>query len=129
MLIETKISVGELLDKISILQIKYEKIDDKLKLIEVKKELSYLEAIIKKNNLLSDNMYFDLFQSLIDINKTLWEIEDEIRIKEKNKEFDEHFIKLARNVYIKNDERFRIKNSINLHFGSQINEVKSYKEY
>lgn len=129
MLIETKISVGELLDKISILKIKYEKIDDKLKLIEVKKELSYLEAIIKKNNLLSDNMYFDLFQSLIDINKTLWEIEDEIRIKEKNKEFDEHFIKLARNVYIKNDERFRIKNSINLHFGSQINEVKSYKEY
>jgi len=129
MLIETKISVGELLDKTSILKIKNEKIKDKIKLVEVKKELSYLEEIIKKNNLLSDNMFIELFNSLIEINKTLWDIEDEIRKKEKIKKFDENFVQLARSVYIKNDERFKIKNSINLHFGSEIKEVKSYKEY
>ena len=113
------ISCGELIDKLTILEIKLEKIDDTTKL-KINKE--YLE--LKK---LYINTYEDEYNQLKKINLKLWEIEDNIRIKEKNKKFDKEFIDLARNVYLQNDQRFEIKNNINIKSNSEINEVKSYK--
>ena len=119
------VSIGELFDKFSILQIKIERISDKNKRKECEMELQHLNVLFVE--------YFDqnklLFQRLKIVNEKLWKIEDEIRLKERYKEFDESFIKLARSVYIVNDERFRIKHEINIFFGSKIIEVKSYEEY
>ena len=127
MIISTPVSLGELVDKISILHIKNKNIkdDEKLKLIreELKLLNSTLDDHIKKNDIQ------DFLDSLIEINSKLWVIEDDIRDCERNKKFDESFISLARSVYITNDKRSEIKLEINKKFGSKIVEVKSYEEY
>ena len=115
------VSIGELFDKYSILLIKLEKITNTEKLFYINKELDYLKPIIKNYNI-------DI-NDLLNINKKLWEIEDSIRIKECNKEFDSEFIELARSVYINNDIRADIKKQINIHFNSEIMEIKNYNNY
>ena len=123
--INAPISTGELIDKITILEIKKNKLQD-LKLKNVLKELSLLRELIKKNKI---DITEDLFSQLKEINLSLWEIEDQIRIKEKNKEFDSTFIELARSVYFKNDKRAEIKKTINQLSNSEITEEKFYSEY
>ena len=127
--IEIPISYGELLDKLSILEIKKEKISDKNKLENVVYEFNILK---KLSNTIEKNYkeeFKDLYTRLIEINKKLWEIEDEIRILEANKDFNDEFIQLARSVYIVNDERFEQKKLINKTFGSEIMEEKQYINY
>ena len=121
-----EISAGELVDKITILEIKKEKIKDQDKLIDVEKELISLNNTFKKNISQSDNLK-NMINDLKEINLKLWDIEDGKRSAEKNKKFDEKFIELARNVYKFNDERAKIKLEINNTLGSNIKEVKSYK--
>ena len=122
-----EISVGELFDKITILEIKKSKIKDKDKLNDVEKELNSLNDALKKNELNDiDGKLKLLLQDLKNINNDLWEIEDAKRLAEKNNNFDELFIQLARNVYKKNDLRAKIKLEINNYLGSNIKEVKSY---
>ncbi|MBK22473.1 MAG: hypothetical protein CME70_00595 [Halobacteriovorax sp.] len=123
--IEIPISLGELLDKLSILMIKSEMISDKEKLKDVAIEERLLKGKVEALGIDSS----ELFEELLQINKKLWKIEDDIREKERKDEFDKEFIELARSVYITNDQRFDIKNRINLKFGSAIKEVKSYEEY
>ena len=127
MIISTPISLGELVDKISILHIKSIKIksDEKLKL--VKEELSLLEQTLN-DHIKSDDIK-PFLDSLIDINSKLWVIEDDIRDCERDKNFDQKFIDLARSVYFTNDKRSEIKLEINKKFGSKIVEVKSYEKY
>lgn len=123
-----KVSVGELVDKISILQIKKEKIENKEKVKSINYELNYLNIYF--NELLEENSELNtLFSKLKCVNFALWEIEDKIRILENNKIFNDEFIKLARSVYKTNDQRFEIKNQINQLFNSEIIEVKSYEKY
>ena len=122
------ISWGELFDKITILQIKKENLQEKNALKNVKEEHDQLNKIYKSNFLKDENAK-RFMTSLKQINKKLWDIEDKIRDKEKNKKFDREFIELARNVYFTNDERSRIKRNINQTFGSQIIEEKSYSKY
>jgi len=120
-----EISAGELVDKITILEIKNEKILEKNKLIEINKELnSLLENYNKHLN--QTNEIKSLRNELKEINLKLWDIEDSKRAAEKNSKFDEHFISLARNVYKMNDQRAKIKMKINILVGSNIKEVKSY---
>ena len=120
-----EISAGELIDKITILEIKNEKILEKNKLIEINKELnSLLENYNKHLN--QTNEIKSLRNELKEINLKLWDIEDSKRAAEKNSKFDEHFISLARNVYKMNDQRAKIKMKINILVGSNIKEVKSY---
>ena len=127
MLIDTPISLGELIDKISILIIKQKNINDKEKLKHVNKELDFLQnTMIKYINYEEIKKYLD---KLISINSDLWKIEDDIRDCERKKIFDQKFIDLARNVYFTNDERSRVKSDINKNFGSELVEVKSYEEY
>ena len=120
-----EISAGELVDKITILEIKKEKIKDQDKLIDVEKELISLNNTFKKNISQSDNLK-NMINDLKEINLKLWDIEDGKRSAEKNKKFDNEFIELARNVYKLNDERAKIKLKINQFLGSNIKEVKSY---
>ena len=120
-----EISAGELIDKITILQIKKEKIIAKDKLAEIEKELKSLTFTLK-NNLPSNKEVDNLTKELKEINLKLWDIEDGKREAEKNKKFDNKFIELARNVYKLNDERAKIKLKINQFLGSNIKEVKSY---
>ena len=108
-IINAPISIGELIDKITILEIKKNKLQHS-KLENVLKELSFLRKLMEKHQI---EITDDLFNQLKDINLILWNIEDQIRIKEKNKEFDNTFIELARSVYFKNDKRAEIKKSIN----------------
>ena len=122
------ISWGELFDKITILQIKLENFRDNNALKNVKIEYDQLNMIYNKNFLENEKARLFLID-LKKINEKLWDVEDEIREKERNKTFDEEFIKLARNVYITNDQRSRIKRNINKAFGSKIIEEKSYKDY
>ena len=128
MKIEIPISCGELVDKLTILQIKKIKIIEKNKLEQVNKEYEYLKKtyseILKKFPNLNE-MYDRLYQ----INLKLWEIEDKVRMCEKNDKFDQSFIDLARNVYQTNDLRFTIKNEINEYLNSDIKEQKSYEQY
>lgn len=124
--IECEISLGELVDKLSILKIKLEKITDETKLVHVRKEEKVLADKLKSLQL--DNIDFHL-QQMIEINSKLWTIEDDIRDLERAKTFNEKFIELARAVYICNDERFKRKNTINTHYKSGLIEVKSYKDY
>ena len=122
----TEISAGELVDKITILQIKKEKIKNADKLKEIEKELSSLDQTYKKyipNSLIITK----LFGELKNINQKLWDIEDGKRAAEKNNNFNDEFIQLARNVYKFNDERAKIKLAINNNLGSNIKEVKSYE--
>tara|TARA_B100000123_G_C25568962_1_gene357457 strand:- start:304 stop:687 length:384 start_codon:yes stop_codon:yes gene_type:complete len=117
------ISVGELFDKLTILEIKRDKLKG-LQLKNIKKEITYLEEVFKKNNLLVDNK---IFSKLKNINKNLWNIEDQIRIKESKSEFDNDFINLARSVYFENDKRASLKKEINIKYNSELIEEKSYK--
>jgi hypothetical protein len=123
-----EISVGELLDKISILEIKKEKIKDPEKLKFITKEHSILKNQLE-NNIKSDAKLDKLFQDLKDINTNLWVIEDDKRDCEKNKDFGEKFIKLSRDVHFLNDERAKIKLEMNNHTGSNIKEIKEYTSY
>ena len=127
MLINTPISLGELVDKISILMIKKKNISDSIKLQHVNKELEFLQKTLKKY--ISEDEINDFLQKLVNINSKLWNIEDDIRECERNKSFDQTFIDLARSVYFTNDERAKVKNDINKTFGSELVEVKSYEEY
>ena len=121
----TEISAGELLDKISILEIKLDNIKDKEKLIEINKEYKSLEDTKKTNIETSENLQ-KLIDQLKEINLKLWNIEEGKRKCEKNSDFGENFIQLSRNVYINNDKRAKIKSDINNLLGSNIKEVKSY---
>ena len=123
-----EVSVGELLDKISILEIKKDKIKDPEKLEFIKNELSLLREEFK-NNVKSDSKIDKLYQSLKIINLRLWTIEDDKRKCEKEKDFTENFIKLSRDVHILSDDRAKIKLEINNHTGSKIKEIKEYTSY
>ena len=123
-----EISVGELLDKISILEIKLEKIKDQNKLKFISDEHSILKDQLNKN-VKSDDELDKLFQSLKSINSKLWVIEDDKRQCEKDKDFGEKFIKLSRDIHFLNDDRAKIKLSINEHTGSKIKEIKEYTSY
>ena len=127
MIVNTPISLGELIDKISILVIKEKKITDEKKNNLIRAELTLLKKIL--NEVANNNSINNYLNQLIDVNSTLWKIEDEIRDCEKNKKFDQKFIELARSVYITNDRRAEIKLEINNKFGSKIVEVKSYTNY
>ena len=124
--IYAEISAGELIDKITILEIKKEKILTKEKLVDVNKELKSLNESMKKY-IPNQEEILGYKNDLKNINAKLWEIEDGKRLAEKNKKFDEKFIELARNVYKFNDERAKIKLAINKALGSNIKEVKSYE--
>ena len=121
-----EISAGELIDKITILEIKKEKISNKEKLVEVNKELSSLNETLKKS-INDESKIINFKNDLKNINLKLWDIEDGKRSAEKNNKFDEKFIELARSVYKFNDERAKIKLAINNALGSNIKEVKSYE--
>ena len=123
-----EVSIGELLDKISILEIKKEKIKDPKKLKFVFTEYLILKEQLEKNVKI-DKKLEKLFQYLKDINNKLWDIEDEKRNCEKNKDFSDNFIKLSRDVHFLNDERAKIKRDINNHTGSNIKEIKEYTSY
>lgn len=126
MIVECPIPLGELIDKVSILTIKSEKITDSSRKKLVFNELKELSLRIDSLNLKNLSGFLD---RLVEINGELWDIEDKIRIKEKKKEFDEEFIQLARSVYRVNDRRFEVKHDINSFYGSELKEVKSYEEY
>ena len=124
----TEISSGELLDKLSILEIKLNKIKNPILLQEVKKEYDLLNKT-KNNNINSSDKIDIFYKNLKEINEKLWKIENEIRLCEKNSDFNDKFVQLARNVYIENDKRSKIKLEINKVLGSNIKEVKQYTEY
>ena len=126
-IVNAPISVGELMDKISILKIKKKNIKDEKKLSFINEELQLLLSTL--NEAIQDNKINEFLDKLIEVNSKLWKIEDDIRLCEKNKKFDQHFIDLARAVYITNDIRADIKLAINNHFGSTLVEVKSYIKY
>lgn len=120
-----EVSNGEIFDKLSILEVKNEKLTDKLKLEYVIKEYSYLQEIISQINFsLEDEVY----RSLRDINFRLWDIEDEIRLKEDEGDFGARFIELSRLIYKLNDERYRLKNKINIYTDSNFKEQKGHKK-
>tara|TARA_Y100000310_G_scaffold16113_1_gene16138 strand:- start:369 stop:770 length:402 start_codon:yes stop_codon:yes gene_type:complete len=124
----TEISTGELLDKITILEIKLVKIKDKENLLEINKEYESLKETKNSNIKLTKNLEKLIIQ-LKEINLKLWDIEDKLRICEKNKDFGEKFIELARGVYFNNDSRSKIKSEINKLSGSNIKEIKQYSDY
>ena len=127
MIINTPVSLGELVDKISILHIKNINIKDDEKLKLIREELGLLNQTLNKH--IKNNDIQNYLDSLIEINSNLWVIEDDIRDCERNKKFDQTFIDLARSVYFTNDKRSEVKLEINKKFGSKIIEVKSYEEY
>lgn len=122
---EIKISVGELLDKITILHIKKKLLKDEKKLANVQKEYEYLNSKLDLS-ILSTTKYDSFYQELLDVNRELWDIEEGKRQCEKDQSFGEHFIHLARQVYIKNDLRASIKKNINIFYKSEFVEEKSY---
>jgi hypothetical protein len=122
------ISPGELLDKITILQIKSERIADATKVANVQTELGMLEKVWRET-VNDDEQIRALTSELKSINEALWEIEDDIRDEERNRRFGERFIELARAVYVTNDERANAKKKVNLHLNSSIVEEKSYQDY
>ena len=127
MLVNISVSLGELVDKISILMIKQKNIKETSKLENVNKELASLNNTLKKY--INEQELDNYLNALLDINTKLWNIEDDIRKCERLKKFDQTFIDLARSVYFTNDERAKIKNDINKIFGSELVEVKSYDKY
>jgi hypothetical protein len=126
-MIYTPVSIGELIDKLSILHVKKMKISNEDKLRLVNKEFDLLHTL--SSVYLEKPEVNSLYQQLCDINGKLWDVEDELRILETRKSFNIDFIELARKVYFTNDERFRLKNEINLICGSEIKEVKDYVKY
>jgi hypothetical protein len=128
-MVKIETSVGELLDKISILKIKKEKIVIKSKLNNIQKELESLLEIAEPLKDIDPDQFSNFMGQLIDINLNLWETEDRIRLLEKSQSFDKHFIELARNVYFTNDKRFDKKSEINNFYNSSIIEEKQYEKY
>ena len=124
----SEISAGELFDKISILEIKLEKIKDKNNLAEINKEYKVLKNAQNSNVEITDKIE-KLFNEIKEVNTNLWNIEDKLRICEKNKDYGKNFIELARNVYLNNDKRSIIKLEINKILGSNIKEIKHYVSY
>ena len=120
------VSIGELVDKVSILAIKLKKVKNRDKLKNIQKEYDLLKVPMEECGIKTDSEYFKKLQ---EVNSRLWVIEDEIRIKEVNQEFDKDFIRLARSVYFENDERAAIKKEININFGSDLVEEKEYVDY
>ncbi len=127
-LIHVPVSHGELIDKITILEIKSERIGDAAKLANVRRELELLESTWNGDPAATTDIR-DERQRLKAVNEALWDIEDAIRLKEKAQAFDAEFIELARSVYFRNDERAAVKREINLKLGSQLVEEKSYQDY
>tara|TARA_Y100000591_G_C21188883_1_gene385513 strand:+ start:50 stop:445 length:396 start_codon:yes stop_codon:yes gene_type:complete len=123
-----EVSVGELLDKISILEIKQEKIKDSEKLKFINNEYKILSEQLN-SNIKKDNKINDLFTNLKEINLKLWKIEDDKRLCELKKDFGEKFIKLSRDVHFLNDKRAKVKLDINIYTGSKIKEIKEYTSY
>jgi len=121
---KVEVSDGDLVDKYTIVKIKSERVKDESKLTNINNELVYLQEILEKMNV-SEQLVTDLYN----INCLIWEIEDKIRKKEKDQEFDDRFIHLARSVYIKNDKRAEIKKKINLETNSTLVEEKDYVQY
>jgi hypothetical protein len=126
-MISIPVSFGEMIDKLSILQVKKTKIKDDNKLEFINKEFELLYNFSLEY--LNDNEIKSIYHQLVDVNSSLWDIEDKLRILESEKKFNEDFINLARNVYFTNDERFRLKNEINLISNSEIREIKDYVKY
>ena len=126
--IKVPVSPGEVLDKITILEIKSERMSDPEKVVNVRVELALLQETWKEF-IRDDEVIRGLHAQLKEVNEALWEIEDDIRDKERAKEFDQRFIELARAVYVTNDRRSRVKKELNLHLGSEIVEEKSYQDY
>ena len=124
----SEISAGELLDKISILEIKLDKIKGKENLEEINKEYKILKDVHNSSIEVTEKLK-TLFKEIKEVNLNLWNIEDELRICEKNKDFGQSFIKLARDVYLNNDKRSKIKSEINKILGSNIKEIKQYVDY
>jgi len=124
---QIEVSIGEIVDKYTILTIKSSKIQDPVKLENVKKELTYLINILKKEDPLMTD--YALTKALLEINKELWKVEDDLRDLERVKDFGKEFVTLARNVYKLNDKRADIKKQINMKFGSDFVEEKSYQPY
>ena len=124
----SEISAGELLDKISILEIKQKKIKNTESLKEINKEYNILKKV-KDSNIILNEKTKDLYKQIKSVNENLWDIEDKLRICEKDKKFDKTFIDLAREVYFNNDKRAKIKNQINNLLGSNIKEIKEYVDY
>ena len=120
-----EVSIGEIVDKLSILQIKTGMIKDEEKLANVRQEYDYLYDIVFEEMKIEQSDFFDM----VSINQKLWKIEDDIRDKERDKTFDDEFIELARSVYFTNDERAEVKKRINLKYGSMFVEEKSYSDY
>tara|TARA_Y100000996_G_scaffold403122_1_gene375773 strand:+ start:1553 stop:1942 length:390 start_codon:yes stop_codon:yes gene_type:complete len=127
--VNVPVSVGELLDKLSIVEIKIKNISDSQKLEYLNKEFNLLKEKADDVKSINTQKYDEFYSSLLKTNSKLWEIEDDIRDLENLKNFDEAFVSLARSVYITNDERFEIKTKINNFFGSSIVEQKELKEY
>ena len=126
-MVSIPVSIGELIDKLSILQVKKTKISDETKLEFVNKEF---EILYNLSSVYLDNVEIEsLYHRLVEINSSLWDVEDKLRIIEKEKRFEGEFISLARKVYFTNDERFSLKNEINLLTLSEIREVKDYVKY
>ena len=127
-IIQVPVSPGEVLDKITILEIKSERISDVGKLANVKRELELLQASWQQS-VVEDDTVRRIHDELKTINEALWEIEDDIRDKERAREFDQVFIGLARSVYVTNDQRANAKKELNVYLGSEIVEEKSYQDY
>ena len=129
MTIRIPVSIGELVDKLTILEIKKFKITEQEKKSKIIKEYGFLQEVILESEVSKNIEYQQFYNNLKKINQELWEIEDQIRIFEKDKNFGLEFVDLARSVYRLNDKRFEIKNEINIFFGSEIAEQKEYEEY
>jgi len=126
-MVTVPVSIGEMIDKLSILQVKKTKISDEKKLEFVNKEF---EILYNLSSVYLDNLEIKpLYHQLVEINSSLWDVEDKLRVLEKEKIFEGEFISLARKVYFTNDERFRLKNEINSITSSEIREVKDYVKY
>ena len=121
-----RVSIGELVDKITILRLKTQNISDPEKVLLAQKEKEALEQSLSELNLEGIEHWIE---KLMDVNGQLWQIEDQIREKEAQKSFDKEFVELARSVYLTNDKRFALKSQINQDFGSEMSEVKSYQKY
>jgi hypothetical protein len=126
-MISIPVSIGEMIDKLSILQVKKNKVKDKTKLEFIDKEFELLYNF--SSEYLNNSETELIYHQLVSVNTNLWEIEDELRIMEKEKNFGDDFVSSARKVYFTNDERFRLKNEINLMTESEIREVKEYVKY
>ena len=128
-MVKIESSIGELLDKISILKIKKKKISSESKLINIENELDSLSEIANKFMEVDPLAFENFMKELVEVNSNLWETEDKIRVMEKTKNFSEDFIQLARSVYFTNDKRFEIKSKINNFYESEIVEEKQYEDY